>query len=406
MMGSVINAVSAGCLLVGTLCACSEDSASASASASASRAPQDGAQLLREMAKAYRAAPALTDEFQVEFNPGGSKRIDMRSLAAGPGAEARLVMDGFEFTAVDGQVFVVRADRPGKYFSAPLAGTLPDTFRGLTRGNTLPFPQLALRYGQGPEDYLPSFGMHAAENLKVAGRDTVAYGGRTVERLRLTGDQNATVTALVDPETKFLERVEVVIGRMNITASMSPKRLDRLPEVIRFEAKGRRRVETLGQVVVLGKGDPAPDFTLPTLGGRPVTLSEHRGSMVVLDFWATWCGWCKKGMPGLQQFQDWARAEGLAIEVVPVNIGERHPTREAKKKAVEQYWQSQGFTMQTLMDYDNTTVRDFEIGPLPHTVVVGPDGVIHAVGVGYKPDLTDQLKQMARELKITPRKSP
>jgi thiol-disulfide isomerase/thioredoxin len=242
-----------------------------------------------------------------------------------------------------------------------------------------------------------------AQNLKVAGRDTVVHGGRIMDRLRLTGDQNATATALVDPDTRFLERIEVVIGRMKVTASMSPKRLDRLPEAIRFETAGRRRVDTLGEAVVLGKGDPAPDFTLPTLEGRHVTLSEYRGSMVVLDFWATWCGWCKRGMPGLQQFQDWARAEGLAIEVIPVNIGERHPTREAKKRAVEQYWRSQGFTMQTVMDYDNTTVPDFEIGPLPHTVVVGPDGVIHAVGVGYKADLADQLKQMAQELKLLPR---
>jgi thiol-disulfide isomerase/thioredoxin len=389
-------------LVLGALSACAEDSASASA---AQPAPQTGEQLLREMAEAYQAAPALIDEMRVEIRERRTSRTDLRSVVAGSGTDARLVMDGFIFTATGGQLFVMRSDRPGKYFSTPLASNLPDTFRGLTRNTPLPCPQLALRYGRGPQDYLPSFGMNATANLKHAGRDTVAHGGRSVEQLRLTGDGGAAIKVLVDPKTRFIERLEIAAGNLNLTASMSPKRLDRLPEPIGFETEGRRRVEALTQVIALSKGDPAPDFTLPTLGGERVTLSDHRGSMVVLDFWATWCGPCRMALPRLQQFQDWGRAAGLPIEVIPVNIGERLPTPEAKKAHVEKYWRRHGFTMQTLMDYSNSVAAAFEIGPIPHSVVVGPDGTIAHIEVGFRPNFADHLKRMARELGISPKET-
>jgi thiol-disulfide isomerase/thioredoxin len=128
--------------------------------------------------------------------------------------------------------------------------------------------------------------------------------------------------------------------------------------------------------------------------------------MVVLDFWATWCGPCRLALPRLQKFRDWARAADLAIEVFPVNIAERLPTAEAKRAHVEKYWTRQGYTMDTLMDYDNSAATAFEIGPIPHSVVVGPDGTIAHIEVGFKPDFAERLKRMARELGISPKETP
>jgi thiol-disulfide isomerase/thioredoxin len=400
MMGTRIVTALVGCVLLGAIRGCAEDTASA-----APEPALTGDQLLREMAKAYQSAPAFTDEMRVELTFGAARRSDVRNLAAGPGASARVVIDGFEFTAVDEQVFIVRAGRPGKYFVTPLVGNLPNTFGGLTGGKPLPVPQLALRFGRGPEDYLQSFGMQMALNLTLAGLETVTREGRSLEQLQFTADGGTTIRALVDPETLFLDRLELERverngSRVTMTASMSPKRLDRLPQPISFDIEGRRVVETLQDVMMLGKGDAAPDFTLPTLDGEQVTLSDHRGSLVVVDFWATWCRPCRMGLPRLQQFDDWARQEGLAVEVIPVNVGERLPTNEAKKQAVGKFWKSQGFAMKTLMDYDNSTAMAFEVGPIPHTVVVGPDGIVRHVEVGFRPALTDELKAMARELNI------
>jgi peroxiredoxin len=383
--------VSAGVLFLVIVAACAE----APVAAQAPRSPQ---QVLADVAEAYRDAPALTDEIHVEIGFGGTTQSTERSFVAGPGTDVRLVIDGFVFTAVGDRVSAYRQDRPEKYFETPIRGNLPETYLQLTGGVPLPVPQLAMRSGAAPADYLPSLGMQIAANLRLAGGETVRRGDRSLEMLRLEGDNGATVEILVEPRTSFMERIEVKAGAATLVATMRPKRHDALPEPITFDAAGRRRVDSMTAVAQLSQGDPAPDFTLPTLDGEPVTLSDHRGSVVVLDFWATWCGPCRMGLPKLQQFQNWARTEGLAVEVIPINLAERVRGYENIKKRVATFWAGGGFTMQTLVDYENSMGLAYDVGPIPHTVVVGPDGIIRHVETGYRPAFADELKKLARTL--------
>ena len=148
---------------------------------------------------------------------------------------------------------------------------------------------------------------------------------------------------------------------------------------------------------MLVAGDDAPDFTLETLDGAEVSLASYRGTMVVLDFWATWCRPCQMGLPKLEEFANWARQEGLAVTVLPVNMGERYPTHEAKKIAVARFWKGKGFTMPTLLDYDDKVAAAFRVGSIPHTVVVDPQGKIMDVEVGFNRNAVDHYKKLTRK---------
>ncbi len=359
--------------------------------------PMDpGVALIEQVARAYQVAPALVDEYQIKMTRRGRSRTDTTVVRLGPGTDAWLSMDGFEMTALDGQFTVEHVDQPSKYVRTSLDGNLLRSFAALAAGNSLPVPHAALRYGTSTDDYIAAIGLARAPGLWIEGVTTVERDGKAFEQLTLRNDKGVTVLALIDPGTKFITTIDLTGPVNQYTVTMAPKRLDDLPDLVAVNTAGRRQVMTLQDLMQLAAGDQAPNFTLETLDGQEVSLADHRGSLVVLDFWATWCRPCRRGLAKLQEFATWAEAEGLPVKVLPVDMGERHRTPELKRAAVSNYWKSAGFTMQTLMDYDNTTARAFQVGGIPHTVVVDPQGKIIKVEIGFNRNAVAELKELAR----------
>ena len=91
----------------------------------------------------------------------------------------------------------------------------------------------------------------------------------------------------------------------------------------------RKELEELAKV---RPGSPAPDFTTTDINGKPFTLSSLRGKVVILDFWASWCGPCRKSNPHMRELYDKYHSRGL--DFVYVSDDDRKP--EAWRKAVEQ----------------------------------------------------------------------
>ena len=357
-------------------------------------AVSNGTRLLEQVAEAYKSAPAFTDKMRVEQKGVRGNFSALMTIALGSGTDARMLVDGYVFTAVGDRFYMYREDLPNKYLERPLAGNFVKSFRTLT-STSPPAPQPALRSGERMEDYLSAFGMTRAGSLKLVGHQLTDREGRPVHELEFAASRGDTVRAFIDPETKFINAIEIV-GRAGIfTASMEPKRHDRLPEPIVFDTTDRRQVQGIAELG-LGKGDRAPDFTLETLEGELVSLDDHRGCVVVLDFWATWCGPCRFSLTKLQEFATWAEANDVAVEVFAVDVGERVRTPEQKRELVSRYWERLAFTIPTLMDFDGSVSQAFEVGPIPHTVVVGPDGTIIEVEVGMNPyvDVVDHLKRL------------
>ncbi|MGD8451718.1 MAG: TlpA disulfide reductase family protein [Phycisphaerae bacterium] len=123
---------------------------------------------------------------------------------------------------------------------------------------------------------------------------------------------------------------------------------------------------------LLAVGTEAPDFKLKTPDGQEVHLAELRGKVVLLDFWATWCGPCKRAMPGLQKLQE--RMKDKPFVLYGVNTFERggDPAK---------YMKSQGFTYGLLLK-GNATARQYHVKGIPTFYVIGHDGKIVYVGAG------------------------
>jgi peroxiredoxin len=125
-------------------------------------------------------------------------------------------------------------------------------------------------------------------------------------------------------------------------------------------------------------GEPAPDFALATLNGEMVRLSGLRGTPVVLNFWATWCGPCRREMPDLQE--SYAAANG-AFVVLAVN-SEGTATDLAARLARD-FRDELGLTFPILLDSPATDVfNQYRLRGLPDTFFIDRDGVIRESVVG------------------------
>ncbi|MCS6801666.1 MAG: TlpA disulfide reductase family protein [Chloroflexota bacterium] len=132
-------------------------------------------------------------------------------------------------------------------------------------------------------------------------------------------------------------------------------------------------------------GGTAPDFTLPTLDGRSLSLSSLRGRPVVINFWATWCAPCREEMPLLQTAFLRYGATGLTVLAVDVQEGEA-----LVRPFVEEF----GLTFPVLLDKNGDVVSRYRVRGLPTTVFVDRAGIIQSVYLGPLDEKTleDRLK--------------
>lgn len=125
-------------------------------------------------------------------------------------------------------------------------------------------------------------------------------------------------------------------------------------------------------------GRPAPDFTLTTLNGDTFTLSEYLGTPLVLNFWATWCGPCRREMPALQAAA--IRYDGEAL-IVGIDQGE-------DASVVQPFVEEFALTFPIPMDTELAVADLYNVKGLPTTYFVDGDGIIRYVWSGEMNSVT------------------
>ena len=136
-------------------------------------------------------------------------------------------------------------------------------------------------------------------------------------------------------------------------------------------------------------GKPAPDFALRSLKGPSVRLSEHLGEVVVINFWATWCGPCRQEMPLLDELYGKYQLAGLIL--LSVNID------DSVEPAIEMA-QTLQVSYPVLFDTRKEVSRAYEVSAMPVTVLVDRAGVVRYVSEGYKPGYEKRYTEKLREL--------
>lgn len=125
---------------------------------------------------------------------------------------------------------------------------------------------------------------------------------------------------------------------------------------------------------------PAPDFVLPTLDGSTVRLSDYRGKVVLVNFWATWCEPCKEETPELQSVYQQLRDQGFVI--IGVNLRDKETPGPTGDAEIHAFIARYGMSYPVALDTTGTAARAFQLSPIPTSYVVDQTGTIRFVRIG------------------------
>ena len=136
------------------------------------------------------------------------------------------------------------------------------------------------------------------------------------------------------------------------------------------------------------EGRPAPSFQLQDLSGQRVSLDDFKGKVVMLDFWATWCGPCRLTMPLLEKLQ---QEHPNDFTLLAVDVGE--PLDE-----VAPYVRDRNIQARVLLDLNKRVGSAYGSDSIPMQVLIDKEGIIRHIQVGYAPSMKEDLWAEIRKL--------
>lgn len=371
------------------------------------------------MIKAYRARPALTVKtgITITITEGEVER-------KGPQVNAELVFDnqrrghfklrGYECFISDGEITAIHGETDEGFFQIPDDDSPYYTLMNMFMD--VPFPHLAIAFGEESIDDICMQFHPKAPWVKPTGVEQVVREGQALQIISLTSDYEDMEIA-IDPETKLIQSIDLEITGGYLVQNGATMRYEHTFEYeihevplaesfYTYEPGDRQRMDMLVSLAPRPKqdgpqdkglvGQDAPGFVLETIDGNVIDLEDLQGEVVILDFWATWCGPCIQALPLLHEVALWAEDELLPVRVLTVNVFEGNSmpvdTPEGRKNKASSFWSKKNFTLPVLMDYSDQTAMAYGVNSIPSTFIISPDGKVHTQHVGLSPDYVELLK--------------
>jgi len=233
----------------------------------------------------------------------------------------------------------------------------------------------------------------SVNQIEYAGRDSA--DGDKLHKLRVTAPDGEFDMFLTDADKPVIHHIRIDQsdqlrrsggeGSVVVTIRFNEWKLGEPIEAGTFDfsvPEGAKKVSRIGPPHPL-EDKPAPNFTLTNLAGEKVELSDLKGKVVVLDFWATWCGPCVKGLPIMDKVTSSYSDDKLAFYAVNL--------RENQSK-VNKFLEKHDMDLPVLMDAQGSVARQYRVKSIPQTVIIGADGTVQSVHVGLSPNAESELK--------------
>ncbi len=139
-------------------------------------------------------------------------------------------------------------------------------------------------------------------------------------------------------------------------------------------------------------GASAPQFTLAARSGSSISLAQYKGQVVMLNFWASWCGPCRQEMPLLESI--YKKYNRLGFTLIGVNV-------EPDSNAANDWLKQTPVSFPILYDKDSKVSKMYDVAGMPSTVIIDRAGKVRVLHRGYKPgdenEYLDSIRTLVRE---------
>jgi thiol-disulfide isomerase/thioredoxin len=402
---------------------------------------------LEQVAKAYKSLASYSDEgqFVIAMTIAGKKQrqaVPLKLTFVRPNrldfdaGEVRVMSDGTQLTtAVMPLKRYTTTASPQKlgldtFREGPLGAVL---FGGPAGGPmfvllsllTAPDPVAAIGQLNGSLQLAPNItGSYPADTAKREGSDLmidVADGPDLVLRVNPDTKLLAGIELRVEPEQlaksasagavmaieQFGWTSGAVSTQVPVDRSFAFKPRDGFTKVDSLAGQGGGREEKTAVSEMVGK--PAPDFTLTVLDGpgrtKTITKAELAGKVVLLDFWATWCGPCLMELPEIQKLADALAGPKKNVLVVALSQDDQPAEISDVRKLVEKTMSEKKINLagspiaRIALDPSNSVGRAFQVEGYPTLVIMDAKGIVKSAHVGFNPDAAEPLhKSLAKEI--------
>jgi len=203
------------------------------------------------------------------------------------------------------------------------------------------------------------------KDIDTGGKERYAAYAEKIKGLEFTKDFiEKQLIAGVDSRV-MINQLQQIYIKLNLPTTGFEKIKDNSLK-LKSQKSRDELIKTYGDVKAI-------DFTLTNLDGKKVKLSDYKGKMVVLDFWATWCGPCRRSFPGMQELV--TKYKDKNIEFFFINTWERNEPAEIKKN-VAKFISDNKYSFNVLLDMENDIVAKYKIQGVPTKIVIDKNGDI------------------------------